>query len=65
MSGMFDDDTLDRWRRLGPRATFEEARAALYRLGASSSEDFRSAFEELVASGLLTWEDIEELERGR
>jgi hypothetical protein len=62
---MFDDDTLDRWRRLGPRATFEEARKALYRLGASSSEDFRSAFEELVESGLLSWDDIEQFESGR
>ena len=59
----FDPETLERWSRLGPRATYDEARAALYRLGASTSEDFRDAFSELVEEGLLTWEMIEDFER--
>lgn len=59
----FDPETLERWRRAGPRATFEEAREALYRRGASSSEDFLEAFEELVDLGLLTWAEVEGLDR--
>ena len=57
----FDPETLDRWRKLGPEVTYSEARRALYRLGASSSEDFLDAYEELVERGLLSWEEIEQL----
>jgi hypothetical protein len=57
----FDPETLDRWRRLGPEVTYNEARRALYSLGASSSEDFLDAYEELVDRGLLSWEEIEQL----
>ncbi len=58
----FDPETLDRWRKLGPRGTYDELRAALFRLGAASSEDFQDAYEELVEEGLLTWDAIEEFE---
>jgi len=54
-----DPETLDRWRTLPPRAVYTEARAALHRVGASSSEDFLEVYETLVAEGILTWEEIE------
>ena len=57
-----DPETLDRWRKLGPRAAFLEAREALHRLGATSSEDFLEAYEEMVREGVLTWEEIESFE---
>jgi hypothetical protein len=60
---VFDSETVDRWRRLGPRATYREIREALYRLGATSSEDFLDAFEEAMERGLLTWDGIEAFER--
>ena len=60
----FDSETIERWRRLGPVATYREARAALFRQGASSSEDLLDAFEDLVERGLLSWEDIEQFEKG-
>ena len=62
MRQIFDPETLERWRGLGPRETYEQAREALYRMGASSSEDFRDAFDELVEMGLLSWETIENFE---
>ena len=60
----FDSETIERWRRLGPAATYREARASLFRQGASSSEDLLDAFEDLVERGLLSWEDIEQFEKG-
>jgi hypothetical protein len=59
----FDEETLERWRRLGPRAAYDEVREALFRLGAASSADFHDAFESLVEEGVLTWSDIEGFER--
>ena len=58
-----DPETLERFRTLAPRAVYDEVREALYRIGAVSSEDFREVFEDLVAEGILSWEEIEGFER--
>lgn len=58
-----DPETLERWRRLGPREVFSEVRESLHRLGASSSEEFLDVYEVLVAEGILSWEEIEAFER--
>ena len=58
----FDPETLDRWRGMEPRAIYSEVVEALHRTGASTSEDFMDAFEEVVNQGLLTWEGIEVFE---
>jgi hypothetical protein len=60
---IFDPDTLDRLSKKPPRKAFEEVKSAIYQSGPVSSEDFRSAFEELVNSGLLTWEQIDQYEQ--
>jgi hypothetical protein len=57
-----DAETLDRYRTLEPRAVFQEVRDALYRRGAATSADFLEVYEELVAEGILTWEQIEGFE---
>ncbi len=61
---IFDPDTLERFRGASPRDVFWEAKAAIYRTGAASSEDFLDAFEEIVDAGILSWEQVEEFERG-
>jgi len=58
-----DPDTIERFRTLAPRAVYDEVRAALYRLGPVSSDDFRDAYETLVEEGILSWEEIEGFER--
>ena len=57
---IFDPDTLDRLSTEAPRDAYEEVKSAIYKNGPVASEDFRSAFEELVESGLLTWEQYEQ-----
>jgi len=64
MGVTFDPETLQRWERLGPATTYREARESLFRQGASSSEEFLDAFEELVDRGLLSWAEIEAFDRG-
>ena len=59
---IFDAETLERLSRETPRTAYDEVKTALYRSGPVSSDDFQSAFEELVDSGLLTWQQIEEFE---
>lgn len=59
---VFDAQTLARFRELSPRAAFEETRRIVYLSGATMSDDFRDAFEELVENGILTWEQVEEFE---
>jgi hypothetical protein len=60
MATVFDRETLDRFRTLTPRQAFEEAKTAVYRAGAAGSDDFLDVYEELVAQGILTQEQIEE-----
>jgi len=61
---IFERDAIERLRRITPREAFWEVKASIYRTGAASSEDFLDAFGELVDAGVLSWEQIEEFERG-
>jgi hypothetical protein len=61
MNARFDDETLDRLRRMDPEQAFEAAKDAVYRTGAVSSDDFLDAFEALVEAGVLTREQLDEL----
>ena len=62
MPTVFAPETLEGFRLLDPREAHVKVRELLYRSGARSSEDFREAYEELVAYGILTWEQVEEFE---
>ena len=62
---VFDRESIERWRGMEPGAAYEEVRRAVYRSGATSSEDFLAVFEDLVERGLFTWEGIEAFERQR
>jgi hypothetical protein len=62
MLGMFDAETLDRFRTMAPREAFGEARGAVYRMGGGTSDDFLEVYQALVDEGILTWEQIEEFE---
>ncbi len=59
---LFDEKTIERFRRLGPQRAFEEAKNAVYRLGGSTSDDFLEVFQELVDRGILSWDQVEEFE---
>ena len=59
---VFDPDTLERIRYLTPRDAFFETKRLVWSSGATTSEDFREAFEALVEHGILTWEQVEEFE---
>lgn len=61
---IFDEETVNRLRRAHPREVYSEVKEAIYKTGGASSEDFLSAFEELVDAGVLSWDQIEEFERG-
>jgi len=61
---IFDPETVSRLRRAHPREAFWEVKQAIYKTGGASSEDFLNAFEELVDAGVLSWDQIEEFERG-
>lgn len=63
MDELFDQSTLERFRRMRPREVYEEARDAVYRLGSTTSAQFVDVFEELVDKGILTWSQIEEFEK--
>ena len=60
MAEILDPDTVTRLRTLTPRAAFEQVKEALYRMGGASSDEFAEVFEELVALGILTEEQLEE-----
>jgi len=62
MTSVFDPETLEIIRSLSPQQAYEKVRGLVYQSGARTSEDFREAFEELVEHGILTWEQIEELQ---
>jgi hypothetical protein len=46
-----------------PREAYLDLKTAVYRGGAVSSEDFQTAFEQLVDAGILSWDQIEAFER--
>jgi len=58
-----DSETIERLRQFSPRQAYLEVKSAIYAGGASSSEDFVEAFDQLVEAGVLSWEEIEELEK--
>ncbi len=62
MASAFDSETLDLLRGLPPRQAFDTVKDMVYRSGASTSEDFREAYEDLVEHGILTWEQLDEFE---
>ncbi len=58
-----DEGTLEDLRGLGPREAYEAVRrAVLQNPWGASSEDLRSALEQVVAAGILTWDDVERFE---
>lgn len=59
---LFDERTIERFRAIGPERAFAEAKDAVYRLGGTTSDDFLEVFEELVRRGVLSWEQVDELE---
>jgi hypothetical protein len=65
MAVRFDDKTLERLRSLDPDEAFREVRNAVYAHDDVGSEDFLSAYEQLVERGILSWEQVEELEERR
>ena len=59
----FDPDTLERFRRLTPNEICAEVTAAVHAVpGGAGSEDFLDALESLVDEGLLSWDQIENLD---
>lgn len=63
MSATLDRETLERLRTLSPREALRNATDAVYRAGAVSSDDFLDVYEQLVDAGILSWEEIEQLDR--
>ena len=58
-----DEGSLEELRSLGPRKAYEAVRRAVLRNPwGTSSEDLRSALEQVVAAGIMTWDDVEEFE---
>lgn len=58
-----DASSLEHLRSLGPREAYEAVRRAVHQNPwGASSEDLRSALEQVVAAGILTWDDVERFE---
>ncbi len=58
-----DDKSLEDLRSLGPRKAYEAVRrAVLQNPWGASSEDLRSALDQMIAAGILTWDDVERFE---
>ena len=59
-----DEETLEELRRLAPRKAYESVRrAVLNNPWGASSEDLHAALEQVVAAGILSWEEVEEFEQ--
>ena len=63
MAVEFDEETLARFRNMPSLQVYNEAKNAVYRSGAVSSDDFLDVFEILVDRGILSWDQIREFER--
>lgn len=63
MGTVFDKETVEQYRSLSARDAFEQAKNAVYRAGAVSSDDFLDLFGQLVDEGILTWNQVEEFNR--
>jgi hypothetical protein len=58
-----DRETLESLRSLTPREAWEKVRRAIYQSpGGAASEDFQAALEQLVADGILSWDEIDKFE---
>jgi len=58
-----DRRTLEDLRDLAPREAWETVRRAVFQSpGGAASEDFQTALEQLVAEGILSWDEIERFE---
>jgi len=58
-----DETSLEELRRLEPRKAYEAVRrAVLQNPWGASSEDLRTALEQVVAAGIMTWQDVESFE---
>lgn len=58
-----DEESLEDLRSLGPRKAYEAVRrAVLQNPWGASSEDLRSALEQVIAAGILSWDDVERFE---
>jgi len=58
-----DEESLERLRSLGPRKAYEAVRrAVLQSPWGASSEDLHAALQQVVAAGILTWEEVEHFE---
>ena len=59
----FDEKSLEDLRSLGPRKAYDAVRrAVLQNPWGASSEDMQSALEQVIAAGILTWDDVERFE---
>jgi hypothetical protein len=58
-----DETSLEELRRLDPRKAYEAVRrAVLQNPWGASSEDLRTALEQVVEAGILTWDEVESFE---
>ena len=58
-----DEKTLENLKGLTPREAYESVRrAVLQNPWGASSEDLRTAFEQVIEAGILTWEEVETFE---
>jgi hypothetical protein len=60
MPEILDPEQVEILRGLPAREAFERVKEALYRSGGATSDEFLDAFEEMVALGILTQEQLEE-----
>ena len=64
MAIKFDPETLEQFRNLTPQEVYFEVTQAIHQIpGATSSEDFLKALDALVDEGILTWDQIDTVER--
>ena len=60
---VLDVDSVERLREMTPREAYNDVKQTVFRAGGVTSDDFQSAFDQLIEAGILTWEQIEEFER--
>jgi hypothetical protein len=59
-----DDDTLEHLRTLDPRKAYETVKHSVLRNPwGASSEDLKAAVDQMVAAGILTWDEVESFEQ--
>lgn len=59
-----DDDTLEYLKTLHPRKAYETVKHSVLRNPwGASSEDLKAAVDQMVAAGILTWDEVESFEQ--